>query len=116
MQAVNVLACIVLLKRASHTCEKVYLGNPKKAAAYLMPELRCMEKRSIYGSCSEYLEQNHSYSSCFCRHTYWFTKKPADIYLTVKFHWFFCLKLGFVPASLCFSSLIRSAGAGIQKA
>ena len=31
-------------KGASHTCEKVYLGNPKKAAAYLMPELRYMEK------------------------------------------------------------------------
>lgn len=44
MQAVKVLACIVLLKRASHTCEKVYLGNPKKATAYLMPELRYMEK------------------------------------------------------------------------
>lgn len=29
---------------ASHTCEKVYLGNPKKVAAYLMPELRYMEK------------------------------------------------------------------------
>ena len=44
MQAVKVLACIVLLKRASHTCEKVYLGNPKKAAAYLMFDLRYMEK------------------------------------------------------------------------
>ena len=31
-------------KGASHTCEKVYLGNPKKAAAYLMLELRYMEK------------------------------------------------------------------------
>ena len=31
-------------KGASHTCEKVYLGNPKKAAAYLMPELSYMEK------------------------------------------------------------------------
>lgn len=31
-------------KGASHTCEKVYLGNPKKAAAYLMFELRYMEK------------------------------------------------------------------------
>lgn len=29
---------------ASHTCEKVYLGNPKKVAAYLMFELRYMEK------------------------------------------------------------------------
>ncbi len=44
MQAVKVLACIVLLKRASQTCEKVYLGNPKKAAAYLMLDLRYMEK------------------------------------------------------------------------
>ena len=44
MQAVKVLACIVLLKRASHTCEKVYLGNSKKAAAYLMLDLRYMEK------------------------------------------------------------------------
>lgn len=24
------------------------------------------------------------------------TKKPADIYLTVNLHWFFCLKLGIV--------------------
>lgn len=31
-------------KGASHTCEKVYLGNPKKAVAYLMFELRYMEK------------------------------------------------------------------------
>lgn len=31
-------------KGASHTCEKVYLGNPKKAAAYLMFDLRYMEK------------------------------------------------------------------------
>jgi len=31
-------------KVASHTCEKVYLGNPKKVAAYLMFELRYMEK------------------------------------------------------------------------
>ena len=44
MQAEKVSACIVLLKRASHTCEKVYLGNPKKAAAYMMLDLRYMEK------------------------------------------------------------------------
>ena len=31
-------------KGASNTCEKVYLGNPKKAVAYLMFELRYMEK------------------------------------------------------------------------
>ena len=31
-------------KGASHTCENVYLGNPKKAAAYLMFDLRYMEK------------------------------------------------------------------------
>lgn len=43
-QAVKVSACMELLKRASHTCEKVHLGNPKKAAAYLMPKLRYMEK------------------------------------------------------------------------
>ena len=34
-------------KGASHTCEKVYLGNPKKAAAYLMFELRYMEKEVV---------------------------------------------------------------------
>lgn len=34
----------VFEKGASHTCEKVYLGNPKKVAAYLMFELRYMEK------------------------------------------------------------------------
>ena len=27
------------------------------------------------------------------------TKKPVEIYLTAKLHWFFCLRLGFVPAS-----------------
>ena len=43
-QAVKVSACMELLKRASHTCEKVHLGNPKKAATYLMPKLRYMEK------------------------------------------------------------------------
>ena len=44
MQAEKVSVCMELLKRASHTCEKVYLGNPKKAAAYLMFDLRYMEK------------------------------------------------------------------------
>ena len=44
MQSKKGSACIELLKRASHTCEKVYLGNPKKAAAYLMLDLRYMEK------------------------------------------------------------------------
>lgn len=43
-QAVKVSACMELLKRASHTCKKVHLGNPKKAATYLMPKLRYMEK------------------------------------------------------------------------
>jgi hypothetical protein len=27
----------------------------------------------------------------------------VEIYLTVKLHWFFCLRLGFVPASFSFA-------------
>jgi hypothetical protein len=27
----------------------------------------------------------------------------VEIYLTVKLHWFFCLRLGFVPASFFFT-------------
>ena len=29
-------------------------------------------------------------------------KKPADIYLTVNLHWFFCSRLGFVPRLFSF--------------
>jgi len=29
-----------------------------------------------------------------------------EIYLTVKLHWFFCLRLGFVPASFSFSPFL----------
>jgi hypothetical protein len=30
----------------------------------------------------------------------------VEIYLTVKLHWFFCLRLGFVPASFSVYILI----------
>jgi hypothetical protein len=34
----------------------------------------------------------------------------VEIYLTVKLHWFFCLRLGFVPASFIFYALEKKMG------
>jgi hypothetical protein len=39
----------------------------------------------------------------------------VEIYLTVKLHWFFCLRLGFVPASMIMAKEIKTERKNYKK-